>query len=90
MEHISAIAGWDREAYPWLLAQGLKEGRSLMRGFNGWAHQLGLAQQAHQAQGRDRAEVHLLSSLLLPVVQSWLADRIVGLACFGAMSPCST
>ena len=32
-------------------------------GFNGWAHQLGLAQQVHQAQGRDRAEVHLLSSL---------------------------
>ena len=32
-----------------------------MRGFDGWAHQLGLAQQAHQAQGRDRAEVHLLS-----------------------------
>ena len=41
-----------------------------MRGFDGWAHQLGLAQQAHQAQCRHGAEVHLLSSLLLPVVQS--------------------
>ena len=48
-----------------------------MRGFNGWAHQLGLAQQAHQAQGRDRAEVHLLSSLLLPVVQSLLMMEVM-------------
>ena len=48
-----------------------------MRGFNVWAHQLGLAQQAHQAQGRDRAEVHLLSSLLLPVVQRWLMMEMI-------------
>jgi hypothetical protein len=48
---------------PLLLAQGLKEGRSLMRVFDGWAHQLGLAQQAHEAQGRQGAEVNLLSSL---------------------------
>ena len=31
--------------------------------FDGWAHQLGLAQQAHEAQGRHGAEVNLLSSL---------------------------
>ena len=34
-----------------------------MRVFDGWAHQLGLAQQAHEAQGRHGAEVNLLSSL---------------------------
>ena len=82
VEHISAIAGRDRELYPWLLAQGLKEGRSLMRGSDGWAHQLGLAQQAHQAQCRHGAEVHLLSSLLLPVVQSLLMmEMITGCQC---------
>ena len=45
--------------------------------FDCWAHQLGLAQQAHQAQGRDRAEVHLFSSLLLPVVKSLLMMEVI-------------
>lgn len=48
-----------------------------MRVFDCLAHQLGLAQQAHQAQGRHRADVHLLSSLLLPVVQSWLMMEVI-------------
>ncbi len=34
-----------------------------MRVFDGWAHQLGLAQKAQEAQGRHGAEVNLLSSL---------------------------
>ena len=54
--------------------------RLSMRVFDCLAHQLGLAQQAHQAQGRHRADVHLLSSLLLPVVQGWLILDVIRVA----------
>ena len=78
MEDIPAITRWCRHAHSLELAKRSQKLRGIPGAFHRGAHHLRLACQAHQAQGRDRAEQHLFSGFALPVGHRMIVVLVIG------------